>query len=103
MEDVILESKTQDNDKISENIEHEVKGQGIKKRRIGYKIENAKYGDKLKINMDKLFNNYYVEAWYGDNILYENQSDKDTMELLTKGRINKKRNIVIYRNKFSMI
>ena len=92
MEDVILESETQDNDKISENnIEHEVKGQGIKKRRNGYKIENAKYGEKIKINMDKLYNNYYVEAWYGDNILYENQGDKDTVELLTKGRIDKKK------------
>ena len=92
MEDVILESKTQDNDQISENnIKHEVKGQGIKKRRNGYKIENAKYGDKLKINMDKLYNNYYVEAWYGDNVIYENQGDKDTVELLTKGRINKKK------------
>ena len=90
-EDEILESETQDNDKISENNIHEVKGQGIKKRRNGYKIENAKYGDKLKINMDKLYNNYYVEAWYGDNILYENQGDKDSIELLTKGRIDKKK------------
>ena len=90
-EDEILESKTQDNDKISENNIHEVKGQGIKKRRNGYKIENSKYGEKIKINMDKLFNNYYVEAWYGDNILYENQGDKNTVELLTKGRINKKK------------
>ena len=69
----------------------EIIGQGIKKRRNGYKIENEKYGNKLKINMDKLYNNYYVEAWYGDNILYENQGDKDTVELLTKGRIDKKK------------
>ena len=69
----------------------EVEGQGIKKRRNGYKIENEKYGEKIKINMDKLFNNYYVEAWYDDHIVYQNQGDKDTVELLTKGRINKKK------------
>ena len=69
----------------------EVKGQGIKKRRNGYKIENEKYGEKIKINMDKLFNNFYVEAWYDDRVVYENQGDKDTVELLTKGRINKKK------------
>ena len=101
VKDKILESKTQDNandvvkDKISENhtqhVKEEVKGQGIKKRRNSYKIENAKYGDILKINMDKLYNNYYVEAWYGDNILYENQGDKDTVELLSKSRINNKK------------
>ena len=69
----------------------EVEGQGIKKRRNGYKIEGSKYGDKLKINMDKLFDRYYVEAWYDNNVIYENQGDKDTVELLTKGRINKKK------------
>ena len=98
-EDEILEGKTQDNDndvvkdKISENYtqHEEVKGQGIKKRRNGYKIENEKYGDKIKIIMDKLYNNYYVEAWYDNNVIYENQGDKDSVELLTKGRINKKK------------
>ena len=70
--------------------EGEVEGQGIKKRRNGYKIENSKY-NKLLINMDKLYNNYYVEAWLNDDIIYENQGDQDTVELLTKGRINKKK------------
>ena len=81
-------------DKTDDKVENkitEIEGEGIKKRRNGYKIENTKYGEKIKINMDKLFNNYYVEAWYGDNILYENQGDKDTVELLTKGRIDKKK------------
>ena len=79
-------------DKISNK--EEVVGQGIKKRN-GYKIKNSKYNDKIKINMDKLYNNYYVEAWYDNDIIYENQGDKDTVELLTKGRINKKRSILI--------
>ena len=77
-------------DKIKKNEIDTVEGQGVKKRN-GYKIKNSKYNDKLKINMDKLYNNYYVEAWYGDNILYENQGDKDTVELLTKSRVNKKK------------
>ena len=78
-------------DKNNENKITEIEGQGIKKRRNGYKIENSKYGEKIKINMDKLFNNYYVEAWYNDSVVYENKGDKDTVELLTKGRINKKK------------
>ena len=78
-------------DKNNENKITEIEGEGIKKRRNGYKIENSKYGEKIKINMDKLFNNYYVEAWYDDRVIYENQGDKDTVELLTKGRINKKK------------
>ena len=42
--------------------------------------------------MDKLYNDYFVEAWIDDdNKIYENQGDKDTVELLTKGRINKKK------------
>ena len=41
--------------------------------------------------MDKLYNNYYLEARLNDDIIYENQGDKDTIELLTKGRINKKK------------
>ena len=41
--------------------------------------------------MDKLYNNYYVEARLNDDIIYENQGDKDTVELLTKSRFNKKR------------
>ena len=67
-----------------------IKCQGIKKRN-GHKIVNSKYNDKLLINMDKLYNNYYVEARLNDDILYKNQGDKDTVELLTKGRINKKK------------
>ena len=78
-------------DKNNENKITEIEGEGIKKRRNGYKIENEKYGEKIKINMDKLFNNYYVEAWYDDHIVYQNQGDKNTVELLTKGRINKKK------------
>ena len=81
-------------DKTDDKVENkitEIEGEGIKKRRNGYKIENSKYGEKIKINMDKLFNNYYVEAWYDDRVIYENQGDKDTIELLTKGRINKKK------------
>ena len=76
--------------KNNENKITEIEGEGIK-RRNGYKIKNEKYGEKIKINMDKLFNNYYVEAWYGDHVIYENQGDKDTYDLLTKGRINKKK------------
>ena len=98
VDEKISETQTPDKDdvkdKISENNtqpiqELVVEGQGIKKRN-GYKIENSKY-DKLLINMDKLFNNYYVEAWFNDDIIYENQGDKDTVELLTKARINKKK------------
>ena len=99
VDDKISESQTPAmddvKDKISENHspainDVEVVGQGIK-RRNGYKIENSKYNNKLLINMDKLNNNYYVEAWVDDNKIYENQGDKDTLELLTKGRINKKK------------
>ena len=64
-------------------------GEGIKKRN-GYEIVDSKY-NKLLINMDKLYNNYYVEARLNNDIIYENQGDKDTVELLTKGRINKKK------------
>ena len=64
-------------------------GEGSKKKRNGYKLVDSKYNDKLLINMDKLYNNYYVEARLNDNIIYENQGDKDTIELLSKGRINK--------------
>ena len=77
-------------DKNNENKITEIEGEGIK-RRNGYKIKNEKYGEKIKINMDKLNNNYYVEAWYDDHVIYENQGDKDTYDLLTKGRINKKK------------
>ena len=70
---------------------NEVEGEGIKKKRNGYKIIDSKYNDKLLINMDKLYNNYYVEAKLGDDIIYKNQGDKDTLELLTKSRINKKK------------
>ena len=76
--------------KNNENKITEIEGEGIK-RRNGYKIKNEKYGEKIKINMDKLNNNYYVEAWYDDHVIYENQGDKDTYDLLTKGRINKKK------------
>ena len=83
--------------------EVEVVGEGIKKKRNGYKIENSKYNDKLLINMDKLYNNYYVEARLNDQIIYENQGDKDTVLLLTKSRSNKKKNIVNYPSRFLMI
>ena len=98
VDDKISESHTPSMDdvknKISENhtpAMDEVEGQGIKKRRNGYKIVNSKYNDKLLINMDKLYNNYYVEAWFDNNIIYQNQGDKDTMQLLTKGRIDKRK------------
>ena len=70
---------------------NEVEGEGIKKRRNGYKIVDSKYNDKLLINMDKLYNNYFVEARLNDDIIYKKQGDKNTVELLTKGRINKKK------------
>ena len=41
--------------------------------------------------MDKLYNNYYVEAWIDNDIIYQNQGDKDTIELLSKGRLDKKK------------
>ena len=47
-------------------------GEGIKKKRNGHKIVNSKYNNKLLINMDKLYNNYYVEARLRDDIIYEN-------------------------------
>ena len=89
--EVKADDKTEDKNNENENKITEIEGEGIKKRRNGYKIENSKYGEKIKINMDKLFNNFYVEAWYDDRVVYENQGDKDTVELLTKGRINKKK------------
>ena len=81
---LVTPKKNKDNEVVNK-----VEGEGIKKRRNGYKIVNSKYNDKIKINMDLLYNNYYVQAWYNDDIIYENQGDKDTVELLTKGRINK--------------
>ena len=77
-------------DKPADDKITEIEGKGIK-RRNGYKIENGKYNKKIKINMDKLYNNYYVEAWFDGSIIYENQGDFDTKELLVKGRINKKK------------
>ena len=80
----------QSDDKPADDKITEIEGKGIK-RRNRYKIENGKYNEKIKINMDKLYNNYYVEAWYNNDIIYENQGDRDTLELLTKSRINKKK------------
>ena len=91
-----------DSTKYMSKDEKTVEGEGIKKKRNGHKIVNSKYNDKLLINMDKLYNNYFVEARLNDDILYKNQGDKDTVELLTKGRINKKKNIANYLNKFLM-
>ena len=64
-------------------------GDGIKKKRNGYKIVDSKY-NKLYINMDKLLNEMVVEAAIDGDIVYSNTADKDTINLLTK-RYNSKK------------